>query len=402
MSKYIAKRGERRLKRVAVVANASGTAGREYLTGIFRAVNERPLWTLDLFTTWGDFISAARKGDVPDGLLSVIPHTVETLDELVGLGIPSVVVDTPLQGVCFHGRMSFPHLDDRVIGDAAAEHLMSRGRFNSFVCLIDEPQYIYPSLREAAFRNRLESEGFSVKTVSISEDNRREWTSAEIQGVLSQLPRPIGVFAVRDRAALLVYDACRRLGFSIPKEVAVIGVDNDEIICETQVVTLSSIRPNHEGVGFNAAQELGRLLRGGKGRDLPDANSVREIVMRASTRIVPPTALLVANAQEFIQRRAGGRLPVNDIAAHLGVSRRLLDLRFRQICGESVLDAITRARIGFAKRRLSAKGKTISEIAAECGWSSCAAFTRFFQANAGATPREWRRSNASGTKSPSR
>ena len=399
MSKYIAKSGQRQMKRVAVVANASGTAGREYLTGIFRAVNERPLWTLDLFTTWGEFSSAARKGDVPDGLLSVIPHTADSLAELVGLGIPSVVVDTPLQGVRFHGRMSFPHLDDRVIGDAAAEHLMSRGRFNSFVCLIDEPQYIYPAIREAAFRNRLESEGFSVKTLSISEDNPRERTSAEIQGVLSQFPRPIGVFAVRDRAALLVYDACRRLGFSIPKEVAVIGVDNDEIICETQSVTLSSIRPNHEGVGFSAAQELGRLLRGGKGRDLPDANSVREIVMRASTRIVPPTALLVANAQEFIQRRAGGRLPVDDVAAHLGVSRRLLDLRFRQICGESVLDAIARARIGFAKRRLSAKGKTISEIAAECGWSSCAAFTRFFQAHVGATPRNWRRSNASGTKS---
>ena len=110
MSKYIAKRGERRLKRVAVVANASGTAGREYLTGIFRAVNERPLWSLDLFTSWGDFISAARKGDVPDGLLSVIPHTAETLDELVGIGIPSVVVDTPCKVSVFTAACRFPIL----------------------------------------------------------------------------------------------------------------------------------------------------------------------------------------------------------------------------------------------------------------------------------------------------
>ena len=339
---------------VAVVASATGTAGREYLTGIFRAVNTRYGWTLDLFSAWDDFMTSMRDGNVPQGLITAIPHTIETLAELIGLGLPSAVIDTPPTGIDFHRKMSFPHLDDRAIGTAAAEHLMSRGRFNSFVCIVDEPQYRYPALREEAFRERIGSKNVAVKTFVLPDDNYGESARTAFRHAMSQMPRPMGVFAVRDRAALKVYEACRSLKDSIPGEVAVLGVDNDEVFCETQTVTLSSIRPNHEGVGFNATQELGRLMRGGTGRDMPDTDSIRELVLRTSTRIVPPTAQLIANAQDFIRSRGAGRLRVDEIAEHLGVSRRLLDLRFRQICKESVLAAISRSRIDFAKKRLSA------------------------------------------------
>ena len=118
---------------------------------------------------------------------------------------------------------------------------------------------------------------------------------------------------------------------------------------------------------------------------------MKDLVLRDSTRVVPPAGRLVQTALSFIEANAARNLRVGDVVRHLGVSRRLADLRFRQIQHESILQAISRARIRLVKKRLLATRDPLAHIAADCGFRSGAALARFFARETGTTMTAWRR-----------
>ena len=374
-----------------VAATISGIAGRDYLSGVFKFAGKAREWNLEVLDDPTTLDKRVRQSEEPDGVIIMLPHENPTLVSLQRRNIPTVVVDFPPKGFAAkRGSLSFVRLNDAEIGAAAAQHLLDRGNFNSFLCVIDQPQFAYSRVRESAFRERLKDTGRFIKTVLISDIRATERDQQALLLTLKRLPRPVGVFVTRDRAASRVYDACRDLGFSIPDEVAVIGVDNDELFCNTATVPLSSILPDHTQVGYLAAKELNRLLHGGTGKETVFRKSVREVVLRASTRIIPPTARIVTEALAFIEDNASGSLSVADVVEHIGISRRLADLRFRQIRNETILNAIVRARIGRIKKRLLTSNDPLSRIAADCGFSSAAVFSRFFRTHVGETPQGWR------------
>ena len=136
-------------------------------------------------------------------------------------------------------------------------------------------------------------------------------------------------------------------------DIAVIGVDNDELFCNTAAVPLSSILPDHESLGHTAARELGRLLRGGSPKDVTISNPVREIFERDSTNIVPPAEHLIRKAKAYIPSHASESITPKDVVRYLGVSRSLAGLRFRELNGSSIRKEIAVARIGMIKRRLT-------------------------------------------------
>ena len=383
--------------RITIAATVSGMAGRDYLSGVFRFSEEAPHWALDVLDTPDELANHLRKQEKPDGLILMFPHASMVRAKMKLPAIPTVVVDFPPPGFAsFVGRTSFVRLDDPVIGVAAAEHLLSRGHFNSYLCIIDQPQFAYSQARAQSFREALSATGAFVETVELGERHTLKRDLRVLARTLKRLQRPIGVFAIRDRAAIRIYDACRPLGFSIPEEVAILGVDNDELFCNTRAVPLSSILPDHRRIGFLAARELDRLMKGGKGQEIVLRQSVKDIMLRASTRIIPPAARIVTEALSFIDRNASGVLRVSDVVRHLGCSRRLADLRFRQMRNETIKDAIARARVDHIKSRLQTAGVPISRIAEECGFSSPAVFTRFFKARTGQTPTAWQHVRASG------
>ena len=381
--------------RITIAATVSGMAGRDYLSGVFRFSEDMPNWALDVLDTPDELANHLGKQDKPDGLILMFPYAGMVRSKMELSAIPTVVVDFPPPGFTpSAGRTSFVRLDDCAIGAAAAEHLLSRGNFNSYLCIVDQPQFAYTHARAQSFRETLSATGALVETVELCEKNALERNLRTMTRTIKRLQRPIGVFAVRDRAAIRVYDACRSLGFSIPEEVAILGVDNDELFCNTRTVPLSSILPDHRRIGFLAARELNRLLKGGKGQEIVLRQSVKDIMLRASTRIIPPAARIVTEALSFIEKNASNVLRVVDVVRHLGCSRRLADLRFRQMRNETILDAIVRTRIEHVKRRLLTAGNPISRIAGECGFSSAAVFTRFFKARTGLTPSAWRQMRA--------
>lgn len=380
-----------RFKKVAITATVSGEAGRAYLSGAFSYINEHQSnWTIEVFDssqTVGDRLADSR--DL-DGAIIMVPHSRLSLDTMHRAGIPAVITDIPPTAWPKDAtRISFVRLDDEAIGVAAAEHLLSRSHFNAFACFIDEPQYKYPHLRESGFRKRLASAGAFVKTLTLPASNASPRDLTAFHLMLDRLPRPLGVFAVRDRAAPRIYDYCREFGISIPDEIAVLGVDNDEIFCNTQRVQLSSILPDHWQIGYLAAKELNRLMHGGQGRDTVHGKSIKTVVLRASTRIIPPAAKMIADMLDYIEENASGSLRVSDVANAIGVSRRLADLRFRQSRGETILAAICHARIRKIKKALLARNGSIAEIARSHDFSSPAALTRFFRQHTNTTPGDW-------------
>ncbi len=383
---------DRTFQRIAVAASFSNAAGRDYLTGIFRYVNTGRRWSLEVFESCAALRARLGTGWRPDGILFVLPVEDPDLDALVETGVPSVFVDIPASPGQFAGhRASFVRLDDAAIGRAAAEHLLSRGRFNSIACVIDQPQFPYTEHREWGFRSRLGEDGLSAETIVIPEAATDDAQFEAIRRNLSRLASPAGVFAVRDRAAVAVLETCRRFDIAVPETIAVLGVDNDEVLCKSTRVPLSSILPDHEQLGFLAAKELRRILRGGSSREIVFERSVKEIVLRDSTRLVPPAARIIATALSYIEANASGRLRVSDVVAHLGVSRRLADLRFREVRGRSIGDEIERALAERTMKMLRKSDKPVALIAAECGFSSSPAFVRFFRRRMGETPAAWRR-----------
>jgi LacI family transcriptional regulator len=172
----------------------------------------------------------------------------------------------------------------------------------------------------------------------------------------------------------------------------VLGVDDEAFLCENAHPPLSSVVPDFERQGWLAACAIETMAEGGEAPP-PAEVGVRGIVRRASTGGGPSSAgLLVQRALSFIRQRACDGIGVPDVAARLGVSRRLLDLRFREEQGRTVLDAIQERRLDEVRRRLSETDDTIGEIAEACGYGDVSHLRRLFRARFHAGMRTWRES----------
>ena len=188
---------------------------------------------------------------------------------------------------------------------------------------------------------------------------------------VKSLPKPAAVLAAFDERAVDVLDACSAANISVPGQVAVLGVDNDELLCDFSTPPLSSVLPDHVREGVRAAQELDRLLRARK----PSATTTilcrdKRIIRRESTAPVAPVTHLVDEALRFIRRNATIALKVDDVVRHLGVSRRLADLRFHEAGERSIARAILRARLDEVARRLRESESPIGQIAAACSFGN--------------------------------
>ena len=182
------------------------------------------------------------------------------------------------------------------------------------------------------------------------------------------------------------------LDIKIPTELAVLGIDNDETLCEHVSPTLSSIRPNFEAAGFLAARLLGERLacRGPFTDDAQRFFAAEDVVRRQSTRRLPRANAAVSKAVEIVRLRACDGLKPRDVFAELGCSRRLAELRFRELTGRSVQEEILHVRLERVKELLARPGVPLESIAVRCGWKSSAQLRVFFKSVEGQSLRAWR------------
>ena len=194
---------------------------------------------------------------------------------------------------------------------------------------------------------------------------------------LADLPKPVGVMACNDDRGREVLEACRAAKVRIPEEVAVIGVDNDELLCELSDPPLSSVTFGAERAGFEAAALLEQLMAGRPKKPSQSLPGALGVVARRSTEVVLHEDQEIAAALRFIHDNAGRPIRVYDVVASLGDARRTLEIRFQQVLGRSIHEEIRRARLERAKRLLletdcrCPKWPRPRALAVPATWPSC-------------------------------
>jgi LacI family transcriptional regulator len=210
---------------------------------------------------------------------------------------------------------------------------------------------------------------------------------------LRKLPKPVGILAVHDYRARVILSLCEQMGLRVPEEVAVLGIDNDPIICEYSSPTLSSVSRDPFDYGVAAAQQLECLLKKKTLEQHTILISPAGVVQRQSTQRLYSGDPLIRQVADYLSQRSSSRNNVQSVAKHLKLSRRTLELHFKEHLHMTPGRYIQTFRITRAKALLLQRDvyQTISEIAYAAGFGSVPAFRAVFLTHTGKTPSQYRR-----------
>jgi LacI family transcriptional regulator len=383
--------GTPRLRNVAILIETSGAYGRGLLRGVAKFNRER--------ASWSTYFHPHGIGDAPpswmrnwkgDGILARIA-TPALADMLADLGVPVVNLRmTP-------GETQFPYvgLDHARVSEMAAEHLRTLGLKNFAFYGYAPGVHAALDVRAEAFEAAITAAGHACHVFRAGgRPGEGAWDEeqAALAAWVASLPRPVGVMASNDEPGLFLLDACRRANLRVPDEVAVVGVDNDEHLCDLAIPPLTSVDVNGERIGYDAAKLLDEMMAGNQPAVGGDRFLVspRGIVVRRSTDVVASEDPEVNRAVNFI-RGHGGRPPsVAEVLAHTDLSRAALQQRMRKVLGRTVHEEIERVRLARVKELLIRSDLTIKQVASQTGFSSVQYLTRVFRAAVGETPAKYR------------
>jgi LacI family transcriptional regulator len=378
-----------RIPRVLLLVETSRAYGRGLLEGIARYVRDRGPWTID-------FEERGLEEPPPPGLRTwpgdgIIARTATRAmaNALRATGLPVV----ELLG---DGRSAMPnvHCDEPAIGRLAADHFLDRGLRHFAFFAFGRAWYI--DLRREAFVRALAARGFGCHVYTPLPGRARtypRWREEEQRRLvrwLSSLPQPLGLHTALDMHALRVLEACRSAGLAVPEQIAVLGVDNDAVLCDVATPPLSSIDLNSPRIGYEAAALLARRMAG---RPPPKATRFIPpgfVATRQSTDVLAIGDPAVARAVRFIRERAAVGIDVPLVARTVALSRRGLERRFRAHLGRSPKKEILRVRMDRARELIEQTDLTLDAIGETSGFSSLSYFVKAFRRETGVTPRIYR------------
>ena len=365
--------------------------GRGLLRGVMRYANARRKWLLhEEIRAFGEPSDTWPRCDGAIIGISMLPWVEE-----IRKGSRQVV---SCSGNADPSQMPVVCLDDEAVGRTAANHLIDcrvenfgfYGRVNHTVSVN----------RQKGFREALAGHGYTCCESLIEGSFSYGWTARphwpRLIEWLNALPKPIGIFAMDDMAARDVAAACFSAGIPIPERVALLGVNDDDLLCGTAWPPLSSVAVDFTRVGESAARLLDRLLSGEK--LTPQQQQIRlqpiGVVRRASTDILAVEDENLAEALRYIREHACDPCSVGDILQHVRVGRRWLERQFVQKLGRTPHDEIIRVRMEMARRLLIQSDESLPQIASRCGFTAVQNFSRAFRDSLGVTPAAYRKSPA--------
>lgn len=373
-------------KRTVLLALTSSHHG--FFRGVARYAREHR-WHLVADMIYTAKIPVGWRGD---GIISFIGYRDDLAEFILSSGLPAVEISM------VRNEIALPRVegDSEMIGRLAAEHFLERGfRHFAWAPLLDD---VLNAERLLGFSNRLAKAGETCHLLPPADSRHgdpsvRDWAARRrlLIRELKRLPKPLAVFGYNDCVAAEIIDACDDAGLLVPEAVAVLGVDNDALICECIPVPLSSVCHDLEGMAYQAAALLDRLMAGRK----PPKEILRVppkgLVTRRSTDILAVENLQVARALRFIRDRyANALLSVNDVVAATSVSRRPLEKAFRQELKRSINEEIVRVRMNKVKDLLANSDLKVVDIAAVCGFSRPNHLFRTFRHLYGKSPKAFR------------
>ncbi len=378
-----------RRRRVLLMIETSLAYGRELLRGINRYVMQHEPWSL--YLDQRELMSAAPtwldKWD-GDGIITRWT-TPELARRFRDMRVP--VVD--LTDV--YGNLGLPHIwtDNVAIGVMGAKHLLERGFRHFAFCGFSNHDWSQRRLqgfeREVASAGRechlLESEWDTFHTHSWDEQQEA------IGRWIDQLPKPVGIMACNDMRGQHVLDACRRHELAVPEEVAVIGVDNDELLCSLCDPPLTSVIPNPERIGYEAAALVARLMDGKKAELDERLVEPIGIATRQSTDVLAIDQPSVASALRYIREYACKGISVDEVLKHVPLTRSVLERQFRRYVGRSPQEEIRQVQLKRARQLLAESDLSLAQIAPLAGYRHPEYMSVVFKRLTGETPGQFRK-----------
>jgi len=374
---------------VALLIETSNAYARGLLEGVMAWVREHRPWSI--------YLPEQGRGDPPpewlarwrgDGLIARI-ETPQIARAVMRKRLPVVDVSAGR-----HVRsVPWVETDDEAIARAAAEHLLDRGFRRLAFC--GDARFNWSKHRRRHFEAVAREKGVPVQAFeSPLRDGRPIPLSREHDRLVAwvrRLEKPVGVMAAYDIKAQQLLDACRDAGVAVPEEVAVVGVDNDELLCRLATPPLSSVTPNARRTGYEAAGLLDRLMRGE--RVPPEAHLIPPmgIQTRQSTDILAVEDREVAAAMRFIREHACDGIRVEEVLKAVPLSRRILERRFRKVTGRTPHEEILRLRLDRVKQLLGETDLSLERIAHLAGFAHPEYMNVAFKREVGRTPGDYRR-----------
>jgi len=382
MSKFLQK-----IPRVLVVLSTVEKACRDKLQGILKYAHLNGPWDVQTLENH-PFIAklGAFKNWYPDGVIYGADD-VKVRHLIRSINAPLIRLDAD---VSFRSRSSTVCHDSRLIAETVADHFV-RLTLRHFGFVGSVPSSTWSQTRAAAFSGRLKAEGFSCHMYKPADAEDWGLEQKHMSEWLQSLPKPCGIMVAVDLRAKQVLDTCLAAGLRVPEEIAVIGVDNDETICENTTPSLSSVLPDFEGCGYLAAELLDRLMRGTQQKPAHLTYGIKRIVQRQSSQYIQHSSRLFASAIEFIRLNACSGITVMDVVQQMNVSRRFAERHFREACGHSILDEIQHTRLERVCALLRETNLPIREIGERCGYQTEIYLKVLFKKRFGVTMRAYRK-----------
>jgi len=384
--------GMKGLKRVALTVENSRAFGRDLIRGIVRYSRLHGPWVFyrqDLFYIAQEGepakLALLRKWG-PQGIIS---RDLKNLEELESWGIPlfvAVAIEPP------SAKRNNIVTNDHAIGRMAAEHLLERGFHYFGYCGFNN--ICWSTQRGEGFIARIEEAGFRVSLYQQPKSRaNRLWFREEaiLAEWLRALPKPVGIMACNDDRGQHITEACGNAKIKVPYEVAVIGVDNDDQVCDIAYPSLSSVALDVDSAGFKISGLLDRMMEGEKMPPQTVIVQPNRVVIRQSTNIVAVQDKLVSQALNFIHQNAKRLIQVDDVVKFLSVSRSNIQEKFTKTLGRTVYDEIKRVRIDLICQMLIETDLSISDIALSLGYDNTNHIARYFRQKMKMSPLDYRK-----------
>ncbi len=390
--KATGKRRQTEIPHVALIIETSTAYGRSLIRGATKYVRESGPWMIyieqrslqDSAPPWlekwdGDgIISRASTPRSARGVLKTGIPTVDLNDQVRNLGLPQI------------------HSDHAAIAELAAVHLLERG-FRHFA-YFGFPVFEWSVRRQDAFAACVGAAGGhfhpNESTPRVSWGHQQSSWEGEVEGAarwIKRLPKPLGVMAGNDTRGIQLLDACRRAGVAVPEEVAVVGVDNDELVCQAAYPPLSSVVPDAVRIGYEAASLLDRLMKGGPAPAAMKTIPPLGLAVRQSSDVTAIADPRLADALRFIREHACDGISVDDVLEEVTVSRSVLQRLFRKHFDRTILYSINNVRIERVKQLLIETDLPLAVIARRAGFSYLEYLSRTFHQETGWTLSSFRR-----------
>ena len=382
------------MKRIGIYMERQRAWGRRVCEGIASFAQTHNDWMLEFVEH--EQLTNRERLLAFDGFIARIPdkRTAQAFSR-TGKPVADMTCEVYSKSSIFRGVRQ----DNAAIGQMAAQHFIEHRFANFAFCGYNNTRFS-KERQDGFVRSLNQSPSLCpVYTISYDIDNRTRLSehldnkgrnAAKLCGWLRDLPKPCAIFCANDTLAYRVFMGCRAAGLSIPTDIALLGVDNDTLICNFMTPTLSSIDPDAFGLGIAAAELLDKHISDSAANEEPSRIAPRELIVRGSSQTFPVNPSWLSDALIFIHQNVHRHLSAADVHAHLKLSHTRVDTVFRNRLGTTIQKEIRRTSLSEAERMLRLTDIPVAEIAKRTGFASPQYFCNSFTAYYGLSPSAWR------------